>query len=188
MKGKKEKVKSLWHDFKAFVCRGNVVDMAVGVVVAASFKDIVTKFTDAFISPLIAILTGGTDLTSLKWIFRPEKLDAQGNVITEEISFGWGAFVQSIIDFLIIALVLFLVIKVFAKAMSKAKELSVSKEEKEAQEKAAAEAAAKEEAEKRAAEQARLAAEAEAAAKKEREEETVALLREIRDSLWGMKS
>lgn len=183
MKEKKEKVKSFWKDFKAFICRGNVVDMAIGVVVAASFKDIVTKFTDAFISPLIAIVTGGTDLTSLKWIFRPEELDAEGNVITEEISFGWGAFVQSIVDFLIIALVLFLVIKIFTKAMNKAKELSISKEEKEAQEKAAAEAAAKEAAEKKAAQEAQLAAEAEAAAKKAREAETVELLREIRDSL-----
>ena len=183
MKEKKEKVKGFWKDFKAFISRGNVVDMAIGVVVAASFKDIVTKFTDAFISPLIAIITGGTDLSSLKWIFRPEELDAEGNVLVEEISFGWGSFLQSIVDFLIIALVLFLVIRIFTKAMNKAKALRVSKEEKEALEKAAAEAAAKEEAEKKAAEEARRAAEAEAAEKKAREMETVELLREIRNSL-----
>ena len=77
MKVKKEKVKGFWKDFKAFICRGNVVDMAIGVVVAASFKDIVTKFTDAFISPLIAIITGGTDLSNLKWIFR----HSRGNLL-----------------------------------------------------------------------------------------------------------
>lgn len=182
-KNKDKKKSSFWQDFKAFISRGNVIDMAIGVVVASAFKDIVTKFTSAFLSPLIALLTDGADLTELKWIIRPEVLDAEGNVTVAEVSFAWGSFVQSIIDFLIIAFVLFLVIRIFTKAANKAKELSKSKEEIEAEEKAAAEAKAKEEAEKKAAEEARLAAEAEKAAAKEREIETVALLKEIRDSL-----
>lgn len=186
-KNKDKKKSSFWQDFKAFISRGNVVDMAIGVVVASAFKDIVTKFTSAFLSPLIALLTDGADLTELKWIIRPEMLDAEGNVTVAEVSFGWGSFVQSIIDFLIIAFVLFLVIRIFTKAANKAKELSKSKEEIEAEEKAAAEAKAKEEAEKKAAEEARLAAEAEKAAAKEREIETVALLKEIRDSLSAKK-
>lgn len=186
-KNKDKKKSSFWQDFKAFISRGNVVDMAIGVVVASAFKDIVTKFTSAFLSPLIALLTDGADLTELKWIIRPEMLDAEGNVTVAEVSFAWGSFVQSIIDFLIIAFVLFLVIRIFTKAANKAKELSKSKEEIEAEEKAAAEAKAKEEAEKKAAEEARLAAEAEKAAAKEREIETVALLKEIRDSLSAKK-
>lgn len=186
-KNKDKKKSSFWQDFKAFISRGNVVDMAIGVVVASAFKDIVTKFTSAFLSPLIALLTDGADLTELKWIIRPEVLDAEGNVTVAEVSFAWGSFVQSIIDFLIIAFVLFLVIRIFTKAANKAKELSKSKEEIEAEEKAAAEAKAKEEAEKKAAEEARLAAEAEKAAAKEREIETVALLKEIRDSLSAKK-
>ena len=186
-KNKDKKKSSFWQDFKAFISRGNVVDMAIGVVVASAFKDIVTKFTSAFLSPLIALLTDGADLTELKWIIRPEMLDAEGNVTVAEVSFGWGSFVQSIIDFLIIAFVLFLVIRIFTKAANKAKELAKSKEEIEAEEKAAAEAKAKEEAEKKAAEEARLAAEAEKAAAKEREIETVALLKEIRDSLSAKK-
>ena len=186
-KNKDKKKSSFWQDFKAFISRGNVVDMAIGVVVASAFKDIVTKFTSAFLSPLIALLTDGADLTELKWIIRPEMLDAEGNVTVAEVSFAWGSFVQSIIDFLIIAFVLFLVIRIFTKAANKAKELSKSKEEIEAEEKAAAEAKAKEEAEKKAAEEARLAAEAEKVAAKEREIETVALLKEIRDSLSAKK-
>lgn len=186
-KNKDKKKSSFWQDFKAFISRGNVVDMAIGVVVASAFKDIVTKFTSAFLSPLIALLTDGADLTELKWIIRPEVLDAEGNVTVAEVSFAWGSFVQSIIDFLIIAFVLFLIIRIFTKAANKAKELSKSKEEIEAEEKAAAEAKAKEEAEKKAAEEARLAAEAEKAATKEREIETVALLKEIRDSLSAKK-
>ena len=186
-KNKDKKKSSFWQDFKAFISRGNVVDMAIGVVVASAFKDIVTKFTSAFLSPLIALLTDGADLTELKWIIRPEVLDAEGNVTVAEVSFAWGSFVQSIIDFLIIAFVLFLVIRIFTKAANKAKELSKSKEEIESEEKAAAEAKAKEEAEKKAAEEARLAAEAEKAAAKEREIETVALLKEIRDYLSANK-
>lgn len=186
-KNKDKKKSSFWQDFKAFISRGNVVDMAIGVVVASAFKDIVTKFTSAFLSPLIALLTDGADLTELKWIIRPEVLDEEGNVTVAEVSFAWGSFVQSIIDFLIIAFVLFLVIRIFTKAANKAKELSKSKEEIEAEEKAAAEAKAKEEAEKKAAEEARLAVEAEKAAAKEREIETVALLKEIRDSLSANK-
>lgn len=181
MKNKKEK--TFWKDFKKFISRGNVVDMAIGVVVATSFSAIVSKFTAGFISPLIALLTDGASLADLKWIARPETLDADGNVLVAEVSFAWGAFVQAIIDFLIIAFVLFLVLRIVSRATSKAKELRVTKEEKEAQEKAAAEAAAKEEAEKKAAEQARLAAEAKEAEALAREKETVELLREIRNSL-----
>ena len=187
MKEKKARIKNFWHDFKAFINRGNVVDMAVGIVIAATFKDIVTKFTDAFLSPLIALLTDGTNLSDLKWIIRPEVLDQDGNIVTAEVSLAWGSFLQSIIDFLIIAFFLFLVIRVFAKATNKARELRISKEEKEAMEKAAAEASAKEAAEKQAAENARIAAEAEIAAAKAREKETVDLLREIRDSLYSAR-
>ena len=155
MKQKKER--TFWKDFKKFISRGNVVDMAIGVVVATSFSAIVSKFTAAFISPLIALLTDGASLADLKWVARPETLDAEGNVLVAEVSFAWGAFVQAIIDFLIIALVLFIVLRIVSKASNKAKELRISKEEKEAQEKAAAEAAAKAEAEKKSAEEARLA-------------------------------
>lgn len=181
MKQKKER--TFWKDFKKFISRGNVVDMAIGVVVATSFSAIVSKFTAAFISPLIALLTDGASLAELKWVARPETLDAEGNVLVAEVSFAWGAFVQAIIDFLIIALVLFIVLRIVSKASSKAKELRISKEEKEAQEKAAAEAAAKAEAEKKAAEEARLAAEAREEEALAREKETVELLREIRNSL-----
>ena len=107
MKQKKER--TFWKDFKKFISRGNVVDMAIGVVVATSFSAIVSKFTAAFISPLIALLTDGASLAELKWVARPETLDAEGNVLVAEVSFAWGAFVQAIIDFLIIALVLFIV-------------------------------------------------------------------------------
>ena len=125
MKQKKER--TFWKDFKKFISRGNVVDMAIGVVVATSFSAIVSKFTAAFISPLIALLTDGASLADLKWVARPETLDAEGNVLVAEVSFAWGAFVQAIIDFLIIALVLFIVLRIVSKASNKAKKLRISR-------------------------------------------------------------
>lgn len=182
---KKEKKKStFWKDFKAFISRGNIVDMAIGVVVANAFKDIVNKFTAAFISPLVALLTDGIILSDLKYIVRPEVLAEDGTtVLVSEISLAWGALVQSIIDFLIIALALFIVIRIVTRATARAKELRVSEEEKAAAAKAAEEAAAKAEAEKKAAEAAAVAKAAEEAAAKAREIETVELLREISKSL-----
>lgn len=170
-----KKKEGLWSEFKKFISRGNVVDMAVGVVVANAFKDIITKFTNGFISPIVGLITQGVVLSDLKWVLVEGVENAEG-VVEGEVAFLWGAFLQSVVDFLIIAAVLFLVLKVFTVASNKAKELSISKEEKEAAEKAAAEAKAKEEA-------AAKAAAEEEAAKKARELETVELLREIAASL-----
>ena len=109
-------MKKFWADFKKFITRGNVVDMAVGVAVASAFTAIVTAFTKGFITPLLALLTNDSDLTEMKWIIRPEvgHCTVEGDlttyvVDTAEVSLLWGAFVQKIIDFLIIALTLFII-------------------------------------------------------------------------------
>lgn len=184
----KDKSTGFFKDFKAFITRGNVVDMAIGVVVANAFKDIVNKFTSSFINPLVGLITGDKSLVDLKYIYKPEILDPEtGAVIQKEIAFTWGLFLQSIVDFLIIALVLFIVLRIATHVAKKAKEIRerLSEEEQaaaaaaEAQAKADAEAAAKAEAEAAA----KAAAEAEIAAAKAREIETVELLREIRNSL-----
>ena len=186
----KDKSTGFFKDFKAFITRGNVVDMAIGVVVANAFKDIVNKFTSSFINPLVGLITGDKSLVDLKYIYKPEILDPEtGAVIQKEIAFTWGLFLQSIVDFLIIALVLYIVLRIATHVAKKAKEIRerLSEEEQaaaaaaaaEAQAKADAEAAAKAEAEAAA----KAAAEAEIAAAKAREIETVELLREIRNSL-----
>ena len=186
----KDKSTGFFKDFKAFITRGNVVDMAIGVVVANAFKDIVNKFTSSFINPLVGLITSDKSLVDLKYIYKPEILDPEtGAVIQKEIAFTWGLFLQSIVDFLIIALVLFIVLRIATHVAKKAKEVRerLSEEEQaaaaaaaaEAQAKADAEAAAKAEAEAAA----KAAAEAEIAAAKAREIETVELLREIRNSL-----
>lgn len=182
-------MKKFFSDFKKFISRGNVVDMAVGVAVATAFTAIVTAFTKGFISPLLALLTGDSNLSEAKWVIREAVLDAEEVVITPEVAILWGAFVQAIIDFLIIAFALFLLLRVAFKVSEKARKIAENtkktldpKAEAEAKAAAEAEAAAKAEAEAAAA-AAKEAADAAAAAEKAREEEQMQLLRDIRDLL-----
>ena len=198
-------MKKFFEEFKKFITRGNVVDMAIGVAVAGAFTKIVNAFTNGFVSPIVGLITGGANLSDQKWILRPAEIeileDGTEKIVNPEVAFLWGTFVQNIIDFLIIALVLFIIMKVFNSVMSKAKEVSddLKDDLKPAKVKAAEEAAAKAEAEKKAAEEAAAKAKAEAeAAKAEAEknaqmaacqaqvactETTEKLLIEIRDLL-----
>ncbi len=191
-------MKKFWEDFKKFISRGNVVDMAVGVAVASAFTAIVTAFTKGFISPILALFTNDADLSSMKLILRPEvsHVDAvTGETIvdTAEVALMWGLFAQAILDFLLVAFVLFIVMRVASAIMKKAKAIrddmdKTLNEEKYAKEKAKAEAEAREKEEAEAAAkaeaEAKAAAEAEEVArKKTREEEEFQLLREIRDLL-----
>ena len=99
----------LISEFKEFALKGNVVDMAIGVIIGAAFKDIVTSFTDSFINPLIASV-GGAEIAGairLPWVdytgLDPEQIAA--------LSLNYGAFITAIINFLIMALILFFMLK-----------------------------------------------------------------------------
>jgi large conductance mechanosensitive channel len=190
-------MKRLWQEFKKFIKRGNVVDMAVGVAVATAFTKIVNAFTAGFISPLIALISGNTDLANLKTVIIPEIMDAEGAVVQAEVAILWGAFIQTVIDFLIIALVMFTVLQVVAALNKRAERIAkqmrdrLVPEEEAARLAAEAEAAkAKAEADAKAAEEARLAAEAEAAKVKAEEERLLRqeqILSDIRDLLREKK-
>lgn len=194
-------MKNFFAEFKKFITRGNVVDMAIGVAVAGAFTKIVNAFTNGFVSPIVGLITGGANLTDQKWILREAEMqileDGTEKVVSPEVAFLWGNFVQMIIDFLIIAFVLFVVMKTFNKISSKAKEINedIKDNIKSAKVKEAEEAAAKAEAEKKAAEEAAAKAAAEKAeAEKQAQlaacqaqiactENTEKLLTEIRDLL-----
>lgn len=156
---KKAKGTGFWADFKKFISRGNVVDMAVGVVIGGAFGKIVTGLVNYIINPCVALLTGGVSLDAVKTVLKDASIAADGTVATEEVAILWGTWIQTIIDFLIVALCIFAVIRVITKANEKmhAKELA----EKAAADAAAAEAAA---AEKAAADAAAAALDAEKAA------------------------
>ncbi len=192
-------MKKFWGEFKKFITRGNVVDMAVGVAVASAFTAIVTAFTKGFIAPLIALLTNSSDLSELKWVLREavNKYDDAGEIIeveVAEVALLWGQFVQSIINFLIIAITFFVILKITMSLSARSRkmhekmfDLVKSDEEKAAEaKKAEEEKAAKEKAEaEAAAELERIAAEEKEA--KDRLVREEALLTEIRDLLRAKK-
>jgi large conductance mechanosensitive channel len=101
----------LISEFKEFAMKGNVVDLAVGVVIGAAFGKIVSSFVADVIMPPIGMITGGVDFSDKKIILHPADLDAAGKIIKPENSLMYGRFITNVIDFLIVAIAIFLVIK-----------------------------------------------------------------------------
>ena len=167
---------TFWKDFKAFISRGNVVDMAVGVVVGGSFSKIVTGLVNNIINPAVNLVmkTGGLD--SIKTIITEAVIDEAGKIVTPEVAILWGTWIQTILDFLITAFCVFVMVRVITKIRNgleyKKNEEDKAKAE-EAKKKAEAEKAA-------AAEAAKLAAEKQAALDASIIEQAK-LLAEIRD-------
>ena len=170
------KKSTFFKDFKAFISRGNVVDMAVGVVVGGSFSKIVTGLVNNIINPAVNLVmkTGGLD--SIKTIITEAVVDEAGKIVTPEVAILWGTWIQTIIDFLITAFCVFVMVRVITKIRN-GLEYKKNEEEKakaeEAKKKAEAEKAA-------AAEAAKLAAEKQAALDASIIEQAK-LLAEIRD-------
>ena len=96
-------------EFKNFAMKGNLIDIAVGFVMGAAFKQVVTSFTGGIISPLIGLLFN-SDLTDLKWIAKEGVLDSTGKVVGE-VAVLYGNFLTNLIDFIIVAFVMFLIVK-----------------------------------------------------------------------------
>ena len=109
-------------DFKKFISRGNVVDMAVGVVVGGAFSKIVTGFVNYIINPFVGMFLKSGSLDSIKTIITPAELDEAGEVVKAEVAILWGTWAQTIIDFLIIAFCIFCVVRVINKIRDKANE------------------------------------------------------------------
>ena len=97
-------------EFKEFAMKGNLVDIAVAFVMGAAFNRVVTSFTGGLVSPLVGMLTG-KDLSQNKWVIKEQVKDAAGTVTQPEVALMWGAFLTAIIDFIIVAFVMFLIIK-----------------------------------------------------------------------------
>ncbi|MEP6906411.1 MAG: large-conductance mechanosensitive channel protein MscL [Pseudoxanthomonas sp.] len=99
-------------EFKAFISRGNVVDLATAVVIGAAFGKIVTSLVDGIVMPVIGFLTGGASVSDWKYVLSPASVDAAGKEVAE-VAIRYGSFIQTLIDFLLIALVIFLVLKAY---------------------------------------------------------------------------
>lgn len=103
------------EDFKKFALKGNVMDMAVGVVVGGAFSKIVTSLVNDIIMPLFSLFTDSVKFTELKLVMRPAVLDAAGEVVKAEAAITYGAFIQNVVDFLLIALSIFCCIRLVSK-------------------------------------------------------------------------
>nr|WP_269746215.1 large-conductance mechanosensitive channel protein MscL [Syntrophaceticus schinkii] len=100
-------------EFKEFAVRGPVIDLAVGVIIGGAFGKIVTSLVNDILMPLLSILIGGINFTDLKYVITP----ASGNAA--EVAFMYGAFIQSVIDFLIISFSIFLFVKLVSSLKKK---------------------------------------------------------------------
>ena len=177
-----KKKSTFWKDFKAFITRGNVVDMAVGVVIGKAFGNIVTGLVNYIINPFIGIFMKSGSLDDIKTVITPAEIAEDGTVLTKEVALLWGTWFQTILDFLIVAFCILAVLRILMKI----------KNTLEADKIAAADAKAAEEKAKAEAEKA--AAEEKAAALAKRQEELeeatlrqAQLLAQIKDLLEKQK-
>jgi large conductance mechanosensitive channel len=102
---------SIFGEFRTFAMRGNVVDLAVGLVIGASFGRIVTAMVDGLLMPVLGLLVGGVHFGELALTLKAARLDAAGEVIEPAVRFAYGAFLQATIDFVIIAFAIFLLVR-----------------------------------------------------------------------------
>ncbi|MCW0481512.1 large-conductance mechanosensitive channel protein MscL [Gaoshiqia sediminis] len=110
---------SLMKEFKAFAMRGNVVDMAVGIIIGGAFGKIVASFVNDVLMPPVGMLLGGVDFKELKYVLREDVLNEAGEVVTKGATLLYGNFIQTTIDFLIIAFAIFMMIKAMNRMQKK---------------------------------------------------------------------
>ena len=110
------------QEFKAFALKGNVMDMAVGVIIGGAFGKIVTSLVNDVIMPPIGLVVGGVDFTDLKVVLKPEVLNEAGEVAAAAVTWNYGAFIQQVVDFAILAFCVFLMVKVMNSMMKKKQE------------------------------------------------------------------
>ena len=122
-------MKKFLEEFKAFAMRGNVLDMAVGVVIGGAFGKITTSLVNDIIMPLISMLTGGIDFSGWKWVLKAAEGDAA------EVAVNFGSFVAVVLDFIIIAFAVFCMVKAINKFHKKKEEAPAAPPEPSTEEK-----------------------------------------------------
>jgi large conductance mechanosensitive channel len=116
---------SVLKEFKEFAMKGNLVDMAVAFIMGAAFGKLVTGFIDGIIMPVVGKLAAGVDFKSLKFVLSEAQINAAGKVISTEASIKYGEFITIVVDFLLVAFVMFLLIKLINKMKRKQAEATV---------------------------------------------------------------
>ena len=98
----------MWKEFREFIARGNVIDLAVGVIIGGAFGKIITSLVDQVVMPPIGLVLGRVDFAQLRWVIQP----ADPAKKLAEVAIGYGAFLNTLVQFIIIAFVVFLMVKV----------------------------------------------------------------------------
>ena len=114
VKALEKKLGSTMGEFKKFILKGNIIDMAVGVIIGGAFSKIVTSLVNDILMPALGAVTGGASFNTLKYVIRPAVLDGAGNEISAEAAILYGSFIQNIVDFLIIGFCMFFMVKTIA--------------------------------------------------------------------------
>lgn len=125
--------KSIIAEFKEFISRGNVMDMAVGVIIGGAFTKIVNSVVSDIITPALGLLTGNIDFADLKVVLSEAVMEGE-TVVKEELAIRYGVFLDALINFFLIAVCVFLMVKVINTIRTKAEELKKKEEEKAVEE------------------------------------------------------
>jgi large conductance mechanosensitive channel len=126
------RMKNFWQDFKKFITKGDVIDMAVGVVIGGAFSKIVSGLVNYIINPCVALLTSGHSLDAIKTVIKAAEYGSDGTVLSPEVAILWGSFIQAVIDFLIVSFCIFIVLRILIRAKNF---LEADRIKKEAEEK-----------------------------------------------------
>ncbi|MGV6862725.1 MAG: large-conductance mechanosensitive channel protein MscL [Putridiphycobacter sp.] len=109
-------------EFKAFIMTGNVIDLAVAVILAGAVSAVVKGFVSMIMMPIIGIFTGGINFSELKYVLSEAVKDAEGVVVTPENAIQYGAWIDTIINLIIVGFVLFMIVKAYNKTKKKKEE------------------------------------------------------------------
>lgn len=123
-----KKKKSIFAEFKEFISKGNVMDMAVGVIIGGAFTKIVNSLVSDLIMPALGLLTGDIDFADLKIVLAEAVMEGE-TVVKEELAIRYGVFLDALLNFLLIAIAVFFMVKIINTAREKAEKLKKKKEE-----------------------------------------------------------
>jgi large conductance mechanosensitive channel len=114
---------SIVKEFKEFAMKGNMLDMAIGIIIGVAFNRIVTSLVQDIFMPVIGFLVGGVNFENLQYVIQSEVIDGTGEVVQELVAVRYGSFIQTLIDFLLIALTVFVVIKAINRMKKKSEDV-----------------------------------------------------------------
>ena len=113
----------LYKEFKEFAVKGNMIDMAIGIIIGVAFNKVIDVLVKEVLSPPLSLLTDGVNLSDKKIVLRDAVLNANNEIISKEVSIGYGMFIEVFIDFIIIGISIFLVVKVMNRLKRKSQDV-----------------------------------------------------------------